>query len=147
MNTKYDVHLFSRPEGITAVALTVPTYEEVVAQGLLNKIADEFVAKYPRSAYANFKHLEDKDKDYNLLPYPELDQHLKTWQKPEDADNLKKIQKELDETIQVMHKTIDSVLERGEKIDDLVAKSDGLSAQSKLFYTQAKKQNSCCSVM
>ena len=35
----------------------------------------------------------------------------------------------------------------GEKIDNLVAKSDGLSAQSKMFYTQAKKQNSCCVVM
>ena len=36
---------------------------------------------------------------------------------------------------------------RGEKIDSLVAKSDGLSAQSKMFYQQAKKQNSCCVVM
>ena len=46
-----------------------------------------------------------------------------------------KIQKELDETKIVLHKTIESVLERGEKIDSLVEKSDGLSAQSKLFYT------------
>jgi synaptobrevin family protein YKT6 len=76
-----------------------------------------------------------------------------------------KIQKELDETKIVLHKTIESVLERGEKIDELVAKSDGLSAQSKMFYSkshsvsiygkqvandtiaQAKKQNSCCVVM
>lgn len=80
-----------------------------------------------------------------------------------------KIQKELDETKIVLHKTIESVLQRGEKIDDLVAKSDGLSAQSKMFYSeyplfydpwllvgeiadivgvaQAKKQNSCCVVM
>lgn len=35
------------------------------------------------------------------------------------------------------------VLQRGEKLDDLVAKSDGLSMQSKAFYKQAKKQNSC----
>lgn len=47
-----------------------------------------------------------------------------------------KIQKELDETKIVLHKTIESVLERGEKIDTLVQKSDGLSAQSKMFYTQ-----------
>jgi synaptobrevin family protein YKT6 len=47
-----------------------------------------------------------------------------------------KIQQELDETKIVLHKTIESVLERGEKIDSLVAKSDGLSAQSKMFYTQ-----------
>ena len=45
-----------------------------------------------------------------------------------------KIQKELDETKIVLHKTIESVLERGEKIDSLVEKSDGLSAQSKMFY-------------
>lgn len=57
------------------------------------------------------------------------------------------IQKELDETKIVLHKTIESVLERGEKIDNLVAKSDGLSAQSKMFYQSAKKQNSCCTIM
>lgn len=48
-----------------------------------------------------------------------------------------KIQKELDETKIVLHKTIESVLQRGEKIDDLVAKSDGLSAQSKMFYSES----------
>ena len=44
-------------------------------------------------------------------------------------------------------KTIESVLERGEKLDSLVARSENLSAQSKMFYTTAKKQNSCCTVM
>ena len=47
-----------------------------------------------------------------------------------------RIQKELDETKIVLHKTIESVLERGEKIDSLVEKSDGLSAQSKMFYSK-----------
>ena len=89
------------------------------------------------------------------------------YQDPAQADSIMKIQKELDETKIVLHKTIESVLQRGEKIDDLVAKSDGLSAQSKMFYSQytslvslvfagrvanvhlaqAKKQNSCCVVM
>lgn len=44
-------------------------------------------------------------------------------------------------------KTIDNVLERGEKLDDLVSKSQDLSSQSKVFYKQAKKTNSCCVVM
>jgi synaptobrevin family protein YKT6 len=39
------------------------------------------------------------------------------------------------------------VLQRGEKLDDLVAKSSDLSAQSKMFYKSAKKQNSCCILM
>jgi synaptobrevin family protein YKT6 len=39
------------------------------------------------------------------------------------------------------------VLERGEKLDELVEKSNTLSQQSKLFYKQAKKTNSCCTIM
>jgi synaptobrevin family protein YKT6 len=37
------------------------------------------------------------------------------------------------------HKTIESVLERGEKLDSLVDRSNALSAQSKMFYKSAKK--------
>jgi len=51
-----------------------------------------------------------------------------------------KVQAELDETKVVLHKTIESVLERGEKLDSLVQRSDALSAQSKMFYKTAKKQ-------
>ena len=39
-----------------------------------------------------------------------------------------------------------TVLERGEKLDNLVERSDELSKQSKLFYKQARKTNSCCVV-
>jgi hypothetical protein len=45
------------------------------------------------------------------------------------------------------HHANDTVISTGEKLDNLVAKSDNLSASSKMFYTQAKKQNSCCLVM
>lgn len=36
--------------------------------------------------------------------------------------------------IMLQHNTIEAVLERGEKLDDLVEKSEGLSMQSKAFY-------------
>lgn len=39
----------------------------------------------------------------------------------------------------MQHKTIESVLERGEKLDSLVDRSNALSAQSKMFYKTAKK--------
>jgi len=51
-----------------------------------------------------------------------------------------RVQQELDETKVVLHKTIESVLQRGEKLDQLVERSDALNAQSKLFYRTAKKQ-------
>jgi synaptobrevin family protein YKT6 len=65
-----------------------------------------------------------------------LKDYIVKYQDPQQADSIMKIQKELDETKIVLHKTIESVLQRGEKIDDLVAKSDGLSAQSKMFYSK-----------
>jgi len=39
------------------------------------------------------------------------------------------------------------VLQRGEKLEDLVERSGELSSQSKLFYKQAKRANACCAVI
>ncbi|OMH85007.1 Synaptobrevin-like protein [Zancudomyces culisetae] len=72
---------------------------------------------------------------------------LARYQNPRQADTIMNIQQELDETKLVLNKTIESVLERGERLDDLVEKSNTLSDQSKMFYKTAKKTNSCCSIM
>ncbi|KAH8847435.1 hypothetical protein MCOR27_000320 [Pyricularia oryzae] len=135
---EYTFHAYGRTEGICGIIISDHAYPALVAHQLLSKVVDEFLAKHPRSAWATGS---------PSLPFPELKEYITTYQDPHAADSILKIQKELDETKIVLHKTIESVLQRGEKIDDLVAKSDGLSAQSKMFYTQAKKQNSCCIVM
>ena len=74
-----------------------------------------------------------------------LDNYLKQYQNPAEADPMMKVQNELDETKVILHSTIESVLQRGERLDDLVAKSEGLSMSSKTFYKTARKTNSCCS--
>ena len=102
-------------------------YPALVAHQLLSKVVDEFLSKHPRTAFTS---------GTPTLAFPELKDYLVKYQDPQQADSIMKIQKELDETKIVLHKTIESVLERGEKIDTLVQKSDGLSAQSKMFYTQ-----------
>ncbi|KAJ8421798.1 hypothetical protein Cgig2_000305 [Carnegiea gigantea] len=80
-------------------------------------------------------------------PWPYLDDALTKFQDPAQADKILKIQRELDETKIILHKTIDSVLERGEKLDTLVEKSSDLSAASQMFYKQAKKTNQCCTIL
>jgi synaptobrevin family protein YKT6 len=80
-----------------------------------------------------------------------LQQYLAKYQNPKQADTIMRVQAELDETKVVLHKTIESVLERGEKLDNLVERSNALSAQSKMFYKTAKKvslffSHLCCSV-
>ncbi|KAJ6023767.1 Synaptobrevin [Penicillium herquei] len=137
----YTFHAYGRSEGVAGVIVTDGDYPALVAHQLLSKIVDEFLAKHPRTSFSNASLSE------NACPLPQLKEYIVKYQDPKQADSIMKIQQELDETKIVLHKTIESVLERGEKIDSLVQKSDGLSAQSKMFYTQAKKQNSCCTLM
>ncbi|KAJ2978672.1 hypothetical protein NQ176_g3686 [Zarea fungicola] len=125
-------------EGVCGIIISDHQYPALVAHQVLSKVVDEFLSKNPRSSWAAGS---------PTLLMPELKEYITKYQDPQQADSIMKIQKELDETKIVLHKTIESVLQRGEKIDDLVAKSDGLSAQSKMFYQQAKKQNSCCILM
>ena len=78
--------------------------------------------------------------------FPALAEALKKAQDPAAYDKIIKIQNDLDDTTAVLHQTIDNLLERGEKLDNLVERSDDLSKQSKMFYKQARKTNSCCVV-
>ena len=74
----------------------------------------------------------------------DIKQLVLLYQNPERVDSILKINRELDNTTTVLYKSIDKMLERGEKIDTLVLKSDELSHQSKMFYKKSKKLNSWC---
>ncbi len=64
----------------------------------------------------------------------------------ENIDKITVINKELNETKEILTKTIESILARGEKLDKLVENSEELKKTSKMFYRNAKKMNSCCNV-
>lgn len=132
-------HAYGSSQGICGLIISDTEYPALVAHQVLSKIVDEFLSQHPRSTYAS--------QSVTSMPMPSLKEYIVKYQDPAAADSIMKVQRELDETKIILHKTIESVLERGEKIDSLVAKSDDLSAQSKMFYGQAKKQNSCCIVM
>jgi len=127
--TAYTFHAYGRSEGVAGLIISDHEYPALVAHQLLSKIVDEFLSKYPRSTFASVN-------GPGQLQMPQLKEYITKYQDPAQADSIMRIQKELDETKITLHKTIESVLERGEKLDQLVAKSDGLSAQSKMFYTQ-----------
>ncbi|OAK97940.1 putative vesicle membrane protein with acyltransferase activity [Phaeosphaeriaceae sp. SRC1lsM3a] len=139
------VYSLGHTAGACGIVITDSEYKPAPAHSLNSKITNDFVNKYPRPAFEEFA--RNWKKNDPLMSMPVFNDYIQKYQDPLQVDNVAKIQNELDETKAVLHKTIESVLQRGEKIDDLVAKSDGLSASSKMFYTQAKKQNSCCIVM
>ncbi|CEP09043.1 hypothetical protein [Parasitella parasitica] len=130
-------HVYRNQPGIAGAIISDKEYSEDVAFSLLHKILDEFLVKFPADVW----------RKADTLDYPELQGYLQKYQNPQEHDPIMKVQKELDETTEILHKTIESVLQRGEKLDSLVDRSEALSSQSKMFYKTAKKTNSCCVVM
>lgn len=133
-----DVHAYGTSLGFTAILITQSGYDKLTAQGVLSKAVDDFKTRFTPT--------EIKEKAPGTFNWPQL----KTYRADAvnaESSGIAAVQAELDETKIVLHKTIESVLERGEKLDTLVAKSDELGAMSKGFYKQAKQQNACCVVM
>ena len=56
------------------------------------------------------------------------------------------ILRELDNIKYIMVENIDTLLKRGENLDNLVERTDHLSEESKIFYKRTKKMNSCCNI-
>jgi len=132
----YVVHCYVRSDGLAGTVTTDLEYPARVAFVLLGQLLDDFTQE-KGDTWRTVTQPES-------VPFPKVDEYLVKYQDPSAADKVTKIQKDLDETTQILHKTIDSVLERGTKLDSLVERSNDLSAQSKMFYKQAKKTNSCC---
>ncbi|KZP07579.1 snare protein YKT6 [Athelia psychrophila] len=135
----YTAHVYNRggAEQLAAVVITDQEYPVRPAFSLLAKILDEFASKYPAKG----------DYAAQTFTFPDINTYIQKYQDPRQADTIMKVQAELDETKIILHKTIESVLQRGEKLDNLVDRSNALSIQSKAFYKTAKKQNNCCVVM
>ena len=72
-----------------------------------------------------------------------IEKILKKYKRCEDMDDIYNINKELDETKYIMMKSIESLLERGEKLNDLVNRSEELSFASKEYFAKSRELNGC----
>ncbi|CAF4855642.1 unnamed protein product [Pieris macdunnoughi] len=133
---EYMVQVYVRADNLAGVLISDHEYPNRVAHTLITKLLDDFSAKVPVAIW--------QTGDETTIDFPVLPQYLAKYQDPKEADALTKIQNDLDETKIILHDTIKAVLERGEKLDDLVEKSNSLSMHSKAFYKTARKTNSCC---
>ncbi|ORZ30839.1 Longin-like domain-containing protein [Catenaria anguillulae PL171] len=138
----YLIHCFVRPgDKLAAVIITDQEYPLRVSFTILSKCIDDFAAKFPADTWSTLT------PSTASAQFPVLRETLNKYQDPHAADNLMRVQRELDETKVILHKTIESVLEREEKLDSLVERSNALSTSTRAFYKTAKKNNQCCSLM
>ena len=99
--------------------------------------------------YLLINEIEDSAKDYQLNSHfsERVKQLYEQYQEPAQVDKIIKVKQDIDETKLIIHRTIDQVLERGQKLDDLIQQTDMLSDESKKFYEVARKNNSCCNIL
>ncbi|CAL8106473.1 unnamed protein product [Calicophoron daubneyi] len=136
---EYLCHVFVRHDNLCGVLISDEEYPQRVAQTLLTKATEDFATEVPSSTWATMP--EDS------ADCKKIDEYLQRYQNPAEADGMMRLHNELDETKVILHNTLESLLSRGEKLDDLVQRSEDLSLQSRRFYTTAKKTNKCCTLL
>lgn len=136
---EYICHVYVRSDSLTGLVIADHEYPQRVAHTLINKVLEDFTNKVPKSQWPTA--------NQSTIQFGELTDYLQKYQDPKQADSMTKIQSELDETKIILYDTIEKILEREEKLNDLVEKSEGLSMQSKAFYKTARKTNSCCVIL
>lgn len=134
------IHGFRHPDGIIGCLVTSPKYDMVAAQMILNKSLDQFISEHPRAEWAS---------GTATFNPPKMDGEAicTKFKDPSQINKMAGIQRDLDETMETLRKAIQQTTLRGEQLDQMVEKSETLNASSKMFYQQAKKQNSCCVLM
>jgi hypothetical protein len=80
----YTFHAYARSEGVAGIIISDQEYPALVAHQLLGKILDEFLGKYPRSAFS-------ENVPAAGLAFPELKDYIVKYQDPQQADSIMKV--------------------------------------------------------
>lgn len=127
--------LSSQGKNITA---TIQSYECTViySKCIVAVTADN---EYPHSVIYKLASSITRDSDLKKI--------FDEYQDPLSVDKVLKIQKELDEITAIMKVNLDTIISRGESLQDLLIKSESMSLQSKAFLKETEKLNSCCIII
>ncbi len=102
-------YCWTTKDGLSATAMTDNEYPEKAAFILLNNLLMDF-----RETFASDPRVYEEAKSDINLKYENLEIFLKKWQDPTEADKLLKIEKELHEVKEIIHKNLADLLKKGE---------------------------------
>lgn len=126
-------------EGLAFTAIADEEYPHYVAHNLLKEVTELYEKQHGNK-------WKDVTSDSSIT-INGLDALLEKYQQPENACNILKVQKELEQTKDVLVKSLEQILERGVKLEEIASKSNDLSFQSKAFMKQSESLNSCCTIL
>ena len=133
----YNGWVYHKINGIAGVIICSIDYDKRIALNFLQSFINIYEKRNANWDWKTYK-IDNKIIDI------ELQDLMKKYQNPEDMDVITKINNDIEKTKITLHKSIDQMLSRGEKLDVMIDKSADLSMQSKKFYKKGKKLNNWC---
>eukprot|EP01104_Vermistella_antarctica_P012798 TRINITY_DN3772_c0_g1_i1.p1 TRINITY_DN3772_c0_g1~~TRINITY_DN3772_c0_g1_i1.p1 ORF type:complete len:220 (+),score=31.86 TRINITY_DN3772_c0_g1_i1:147-806(+) len=120
-------------EGITYLCMTDGNFPRRIAFGFLEDVKNSFAATYSRDAILH-SHAFAMNENYSRTLVGRMEYFTNT-----PPDKIHEIRQQIDDTRDIMHENIDKLLERHEKIEMLVQKTETLSNESFVFKKQSEK--------
>ncbi|KAJ9534732.1 hypothetical protein QJQ45_013096 [Haematococcus lacustris] len=120
--------------GFTYLVVADEAYGRQIPFAFLERVRDEFDEKYADKGRASPAHSLDRAFG------PRLKSHMDyCMAHPEEISKVAAVQKRVNEVKDVMVENIEKVLERGERIELLVDKADGLATQAEVFQKKGRQ--------
>lgn len=126
---QYMCHVFLNHNRIGAVLISDHNYPRSVAFDVINLALEVFPNQFIKG---------DEQTTCKLTKI------LTNFEEPKYGLQITKIEKELNETKMILHQSMIALLEKNEKIEDMVARSEVLTNTSKKFLKLAHKTDKRC---
>ena len=128
---EYQYHYTSRA-GIITMAIAEAGFDRLVVFSFLDRVAEKFSLQY--GIRANSAIAYAMNTEFSL----EIADEIKRANTPQSQDKITNIQDEVEQVKGIMVANIDVIMERGEKLDLLIDKTENLSANSVTFRTTSR---------
>jgi vesicle transport protein SEC22 len=128
-------------QGICYLTLTEKTYPKRLAFLFLEEISRDFESEL-KSEHGDewLRIVETVGRQYAFIKFDRVIQRKRRdYSDPNSSMNMKKLNDDLQSIHNIMRKTIDDVLDRGNKLDDVSEISKNLSSESKKYKWGAKQ--------
>lgn len=132
MTYTYDRYAFHYwvEKGLVYLCMSTENFSRRIAFGFLKEIKTRFLSTYPSVLTSEATFLCD---DFSRV----LEQQMRYYSSDPSADQVRKVKGEIDEVKSVMVSNIEKVLERGERIELLVDKTENLESSAVQFKTSS----------
>ena len=132
-------HIIVRRDNLACAVVSTHDYPQRVAFSFIQKALEGFNNIHGAQWEGAVNDID--------LPVPQLEALIRRYQNPDEADPMLKIQRDLEDTKEIIVRTMDDLLERGEKLENVMDRSSDLSLQSKTFLKNTNDLNSCCMIL